>query len=311
MDISRFTEKHCREHLLPFTLTRHTADIRVGMNTIKEKWEAAELKFPGLQLPAIIPADIIPGNSLFSLLCELSWEEALAHTDTYRVLEFPWQISLYNDWALKQDFILATTNKTTATISSTVKRIGKGEVFFEDGVVAEHCYINTSAGPVYVSAGAEIMEGSMLRGPLFIGNSSIIKMGAAIYGATSIGPHCVVGGEIKNSVFFGYSNKAHEGYLGDSVIGEWCNMGAGTTCSNLRNTASAVKVWRMDKNAFGEAGLKCGVLMGDYSRCSINSSFNTGNCGRCFGKYFSAWLTASKIYSQFFLGPRSRSKVYI
>ena len=120
------------------------------------------------------------------------------------------------------------------------------------------------------------MEGAMLRGPLFIGEGTVIKMGAAIYGATSIGPQCLIGGEIKNSVLFGYSNKGHEGYLGDSVIGEWCNLGAGTTSSNIRNNASAVKVWDMKNRIFTEAGLKCGLLMGDYSRASINSSFNTG-----------------------------------
>ena len=303
MDISRFTDKHCREQLMPFTLTRHTVDIRVGLFTIKERWEAAELKFPGLRLPPIIPADIIPGNALFSLLCEMSWEDALKHTDAFRVLEFPWQISLYNDWAIKQDFILATKGRTSATISPTVKRMGEGEVFFEEGVIAEHCYINTSAGPVYVSEGAEIMEGSMLRGPIFIGNSSIIKMGATIYGATTIGPQCVVGGEIKNSVFLGYSNKAHEGYLGDSVIGEWCNLGAGTTCSNLRNTATAVKVWRMDKHAFGNAGLKCGVLMGDYSRCSINSSFNTGTVVGVSANIFQPGVLLPKFIPSFSWGP--------
>jgi UDP-N-acetylglucosamine diphosphorylase / glucose-1-phosphate thymidylyltransferase / UDP-N-acetylgalactosamine diphosphorylase / glucosamine-1-phosphate N-acetyltransferase / galactosamine-1-phosphate N-acetyltransferase len=120
------------------------------------------------------------------------------------------------------------------------------------------------------------MEGAMLRGPVSIGDRSIVKMGAAIYGATTIGPGCIVGGEIKNSIFFSYSNKAHDGYIGDAVIGSWCNLGAGTSCSNIRNTATPVKIWNIHQHCFMEAGLKCGLIMGDYSRCGINTSFNTG-----------------------------------
>jgi NDP-sugar pyrophosphorylase family protein len=119
------------------------------------------------------------------------------------------------------------------------------------------------------------MEGAMLRGPLSIGKDAVVKMGAAIYGATTIGPACVVGGEIRNSIITGYSNKAHDGYLGDAWIGEWCNLGAGTSCSNLRNTATPVNVWHMHSKQFVKGGLKCGLVMGDHSKCSINTSFNT------------------------------------
>jgi len=276
MDISRFTDIHCREQLMPFTLTRHTAEIRVGIFTIKEKWELALTLFPGIKLPESIPADIIPGHDFFALLNEKNWEEVIAETQLYRVLHHPWDITIYNDWSIRQDYLMAVKNRQTSPISSTVKITGLANLFLEKDVIAEHCYINTTGGPVYISSGVEIMEGAMLRGPLFIGKGSVIKMGAAIYGATSIGPGCLVGGEVKNSVFFGYSNKGHEGYLGDSVLGEWCNLGAGTTCSNIRNNASTVKVWDMKNKTFAEAGLKCGLLMGDYSRSSINSSFNTG-----------------------------------
>jgi UDP-N-acetylglucosamine diphosphorylase / glucose-1-phosphate thymidylyltransferase / UDP-N-acetylgalactosamine diphosphorylase / glucosamine-1-phosphate N-acetyltransferase / galactosamine-1-phosphate N-acetyltransferase len=276
MDISRFTDIHCREQLMPFTLTRHAAEIRVGMFTIKEKWELALTLFPGIRLPQSIPADIIPGQEFFALLNETGWENAIAETQFYRILHHPWDITRHNDWAIRQDFVMAVKGRETSSLSSTVKITGRADLFLEKDVVAEHCFINTTGGPVYISEGVEIMEGAMLRGPLFIGKGSVIKMGAAIYGATSIGPDCLVGGEIKNSMLFGYSNKAHEGYLGDSVLGEWCNLGAGTTCSNIRNNASAVKVWDMKNKTFIEAGLKCGLLMGDYSRSSINSSFNTG-----------------------------------
>jgi UDP-N-acetylglucosamine diphosphorylase/glucosamine-1-phosphate N-acetyltransferase len=116
----------------------------------------------------------------------------------------------------------------------------------------------------------------MLRGPVAIGEGAVVKMGAALYGATTIGPGCIIGGEVKNSVFFSFSNKAHDGYIGDAVIGSWCNLGAGTSCSNIRNTATPVKVWNISQHRFMEAGLKCGLMMGDYSRCGINTSFNTG-----------------------------------
>lgn len=158
-------------------------------------------------------------------------------------------------------------------------------VFFEKGAKAEHCIINASTGPVYIGKDAELMEGSIIRGPFAMGEGACLKMGAKVYGATTLGPRCVAGGEIKNSVLFGYSNKAHDGYLGDSVVGEWCNMGAGTTNSNLKNNASDVKIWtsRGEMNA----GTKCGVMMGDYSRTAVNTSINTGTvigiCCNVFG----------------------------
>jgi UDP-N-acetylglucosamine diphosphorylase/glucosamine-1-phosphate N-acetyltransferase len=138
----------------------------------------------------------------------------------------------------------------------------------------EHCIINASAGPVYIGKNAEVMEGSIIRGPFAMGEGACIKSGTKVYGATTLGPRCVVGGEIKNSVLFGYSNKAHDGYLGDSVIGEWCNLGAGTTNSNLKNNASDIKIWT--PNGEMNAGGKCGVMMGDYSRTAVNTAINTG-----------------------------------
>src|SRR5204863_3570859 len=144
------------------------------------------------------------------------------------------------------------------------------------GAKVEHSMLNASNGPIYVGKNAEVMEGCMIRGPFALGQNAVLKMGSKVYGATSIGPSCAVAGEIKNSVLFGYSNKAHDGYLGDSVIGEWCNLGAGTSNSNLKNTAGIVKVWVDSKDDYLPVGVKCGLLMGDYSRSAINTSFNTG-----------------------------------
>lgn len=154
--------------------------------------------------------------------------------------------------------------------------IGKHAVYSAPGTRIIASVINTEAGPVFIDEGAEIMEGSTIRGPVAICRNAVIKMGARIYGATTIGPSCTIGGEVKNAVLFGYSNKAHEGYLGDSVIGTWCNLGANTNSSNIKNNAGIVRIWNQALQAYVPAGKKCGVLMGDFSRCGIGTMLNTG-----------------------------------
>jgi len=148
--------------------------------------------------------------------------------------------------------------------------------------------LNALTGPIYIGKNAHIMEGCLIRGPFVLGDGAILKMGTRIYGATTIGPGCIVGGEIKNSVMMGYSNKAHDGYIGDSVIGEWCNMGAGTSNSNVKNSGGDVKVWNYATNDYMSTGQKCGLVMGDYSRTAINTAINTGTvigvCCNVFGE---------------------------
>ncbi len=163
-------------------------------------------------------------------------------------------------------------------------------IFIEAGAKLDFSILNAESGPIYIGKNAEVQEGCLLRGPISIGEGSRVKMGTKIYGATTIGPYCLAGGEIKNSVLMAFSNKGHDGYFGDSVIGEWCNLGAGTSNSNLKNNASPVKIWSKKDNDFVIAGTKCGLLMGDYSRCAINTSFNTGTvvgvCCSIFGNPF-------------------------
>lgn len=192
-------------------------------------------------------------------------------------MEYPWQLMQWNDRMLRFDFERITHGRKSAAISSTNKTTGADQIFLEEGVRMEHCIINASAGPVYIGRGAEIMEGTAIRGPFAMGEGSVVKMNSRIYGATTLGPFCMGGGEIKNSIMMGYSNKAHDGYMGDSIIGEWCNWGAGTSNSNLKNTAGMIKVWNEAANHYLDAGYKCGVIMGDYSRTAINSSINTGS----------------------------------
>ncbi len=184
---------------------------------------------------------------------------------------------MFNEWALLEDFKLITAGRRSQPIPETVNVANAANIFIEEGAKLAHCIINAANGPVYIGKDAEVMEGSLLRGPIAICNNAVVKMGAKIYGATTIGPHSIVGGEIKNAVIFGYSNKAHDGYLGDSVIGEWCNLGAGTSNSNMKNNVSDVRVWNQQKKEMINTGVKkCGLIMGDYSRAAINTSFNTG-----------------------------------
>jgi len=193
-----------------------------------------------------------------------------------KTIHYPWQIFQLNDWALRDDFELITAGRKTKVISKTNKLINPSQIFIEVGAKIEHCILNASEGPIYIGKNALIMEGSLLRGPVAICEGAVVKMGTKIYGATTVGPYCTVAGEIKNSVLFAYSNKAHDGYLGDSVIGEWCNLGAGTSNSNVKNNAGDVKYWVDADQKEISAGKKGGLLMGDYSKAAINTTFNTG-----------------------------------
>lgn len=218
---------------------------------------------------------------------------AVAFKEPVRIIEHPWDIFQVNDEAIREDFILLTAKQKSQRPSSTNKIIKPSQVFIAKGARMEHCTINASTGPVYIGKNAEVMEGCIIRGPFAMGEGSLLKLGSKVYGATTLGPQCVVGGEIKNSVLFGYSNKAHDGYLGDSVVGEWCNLGAGTTNSNLKNNAGTVRIWTPKGEV--PAGMKCGVMMGDYSRTAINTSINTGTVIGVSCNVFGAGLTPKYI----------------
>ena len=195
----------------------------------------------------------------------------------YTEIYYPWDIFHQNDVALKADFELLTKGKQSQPLSKTNTVIGNGNLFIEKGAVIEGATLNASAGPIYIGKSAEIMEGCLVRGPFAMLEHSTLKMGAKIYGATTIGPYSKIGGEVNNSVFFGYSNKAHDGFIGNSVIAEWCNFGAGTNNSNLKNTYDNIKLWCYPERTFIDTGLQfCGLIMGDHSKCGINTMFNTG-----------------------------------
>jgi UDP-N-acetylglucosamine diphosphorylase/glucosamine-1-phosphate N-acetyltransferase len=243
------------DDLFPFTLTRSIGEIRIGIMTSVEAQQLSDAQ--GIK------------NS--------AWRSALTEQ-----IRYPWDIIRLNGKAITEDFALLTKGRISRPIPATVQTLSPENIFIEEDASLDYCILNASAGPIYIGKGATIMEGTVVRGPFALCQGAVVKMGSKIYGATTIGPYCMVGGEIKNSVLFGYSNKAHEGYLGDAVIGEWCNLGAGTSNSNVKNSGEDVKIWNPARKEFIKAGPKCGLLMGDYSRCSINTSFNTGTVvGAC------------------------------
>lgn len=207
---------------------------------------------------------------------EIYWPAALKYDRDVTRIVFPEHIFKKNDAELRKDFALLTDGRASAAISSTNTIIGDA-FFAEEGASAECCTFSTLNGPIYLSANSEIWEGTNIRGPFAIGEHSQIKMGTKIYGATTIGPYCRIGGEVNNAVVWGYSNKGHEGYLGNAVIGEWCNLGADTNNSNLKNNYSEVKLWDYTSQTYRDTGLQfCGLIMADHAKSGINTMFNTG-----------------------------------
>lgn len=339
-----FTEEFCQpENLYPFTLTRQIQDIRVGILTIREKWEKIlgitsydrwEDDYKDLDRSIrldrlreddtcfMIHGNILPTPKLIKALNKLKNGEfisvngntgvifrfskkeieepnkikvskAITLRDEIKSIQFPWNIFQLNDYAIREDFKLLTDKRKSQKISKTNKVVKPGNIFIDKGAVVEHCFLNATEGPIYIGKNSLIMEGAAIRGAFACGEGAVVKMNSRIYGATTIGPYCTAGGEIRNSVFFAYSNKAHDGYIGDSVIGEWCNIGAGTSNSNIKNNASIVKVWTPKGEM--SAGQKCGVFMGDYSKTSINTSINTGTVIGVCSNIFEAGLTPKYI----------------
>ncbi|MCL6265555.1 GlmU family protein [Flagellimonas myxillae] len=307
-----------RDALLPFTFTRPVAEIRIGILTIKEKWERRlntpvsfkteeylSEKFPMVSEKEniIIDGSIVPDKGLSEMVQSLVGNEAIQYGDRvvayhttapssepdfskYKIKEyhgdlitvdFTWDIFSKNGEALQADYDFLTEGRQSAPISNTNKLIASDNIFLEDGASVEHSILNASEGPIYVGENAQIWEGGLIRGALALCDSAVVKMGAKIYGPTTVGPHGKVCGEISNSVIFGYSSKGHEGYLGNAVLGEWCNIGADSNNSNLKNNYAKVRMWNYETETFDHTGLQfCGLMMGDHSKTAINTMFNTG-----------------------------------
>ncbi len=307
-----------RNALLPFTFTRPVADIRVGILTIREKWEKylgsttttvtedyLSDKFPMVEMEdnVMINAAFLPNPILAEMVSNLEPNQAIfkediviafytkdsqdeVDFDLYTIIEFEadtltiehtWDIFAKNDAAIREDFELLTESRTSERIPKSVNVISPENIFIEEGAKLEFVTLNASTGPIYIGKNAEIMEGSVIRGPFALCEEAQVKLASKVYGATTVGPYCRIGGEVNNSVLFGYSNKGHEGFLGNSVLGEWCNIGADSNNSNLKNNYEEVKLWSYETEGFEKTGLQfCGLMMGDHSKCGINTMFNTG-----------------------------------
>ncbi|MFM7709813.1 MAG: putative sugar nucleotidyl transferase [Ferruginibacter sp.] len=272
-----------RDNLYPLAELRHVSDIRVGILTIREKWERLLGCEIGDQRQHPKPLDAmirVPANWVPNADC---YEEMLALAQSGHSLpahlchiQYAWDALRINGRAIQDDYLLVTKDKQSKPLGTNLRCISPESIFIEEGVQLSHAFLNASEGPIYLGNDVVVMEGVCIRGPFAAGEGTVIKMGASIYGATSVGPYCTIGGEIKNSIIHSYSNKAHHGYLGDSYLGAWCNWGAGTSCSNVKNTGGLVQ-YRLPSNPTGiAAGTKAGVIMGDFSRTAINTSINTG-----------------------------------
>ncbi len=201
---------------------------------------------------------------------------AREYKNEIRIIDYPWDLFVHNGEQIEADFKTITTPRESRKLSKTNNIIGE-PIFVEEAVKAEFAPINTDRGPVYLGKNSEIMEGAVIRGPFALCEGATLKMMAKIYGPTTVGPNSKVGGEVNNSIIQSNSNKGHEGYLGNSVIGEWCNLGADTNTSNLKNNYAEVRMWSYPANRFINTELQfCGLIMGDHSKCSINTMFNTG-----------------------------------
>ena len=307
-----------RNNLLPLTYTKPVADIRIGILTIREKWEKwlnfttttlteeyLEDKFPMVEMEEniMINASFLPTEKLVNLVKDLRQDQAIIKDDeiiafftrdtqeeidfdTYKIIRFNedviqikhnWDIFSYNGEAIKADFKLITEGRKSAPIPGSVYCKNKDQIFLEEDVEIEIGVLNASDGPIYIGKHAQVMEGSMIRGPFAMGEHSVVKMGTKVYGPTTLGPKSKIGGEVNNVILSGYCSKGHEGYLGNAVIGEWCNIGADTNNSNLKNNYAEVKMWEYEEERFVKTGLQfCGLIMGDHSKCAINTMFNTG-----------------------------------
>ncbi|MBD0776637.1 GlmU family protein [Maribacter sp. ANRC-HE7] len=306
-----------RDSLLPFTFTRPVADIRVGILTIREKWEKylntttttitedyLSGKYPMVELDrnVLINSSFLPTKELVDQIKSLKENQAVFQGEdiiaffslegqevdfsTFEQISFEgeviriehtWDIFSKNGEALQADFDFLTEGRTSEPISETNSVIHPENIFLEEGANVEYSILNATEGPIYIGENAEIWEGSLIRGGFALCHNAVVKMGGKMYGPTTVGPHGKVCGEISNSVIFGYSSKGHEGYLGNSVLGEWCNIGADSNNSNLKNNYAKVRLWNYATEKFEQTGLQfCGLMMGDHSKTAINTMFNTG-----------------------------------
>ena len=331
-----FCDQSTIRNFFPFTFTRPSAELRAGILTFAERWQrllgvekiaynTADYlsgKYPKsntLEGTLSIYANFLPTPRLLEQLRSLKVAESITYQgrilasveksitlssippieweEPLVLFEKPTDLFTYNDKAIEFDFKLLTEGRTSAPLSPTNGFLGdKANLFIEEGAKVEFATLNCQKGKIYIGKDAEVMEGSHLRGPIALCEHATVNMGAKLYGATTIGPYSKVGGEISNSVIWGYSNKGHDGFLGNSVLGQWCNLGADTNVSNLKNTYNTIQLWDYQKGGYSSSGLQfCGVLMGDHSKTAINTQLNSGTTIGVFANLFSAGFPSKYI----------------
>lgn len=323
-----FDSQKRHDDLLPLSFTRPIAEFRVGILSIKEKWEwhsrcrcltlavdYLRLKFPlsPIEKALFVAGWILPDKAFISAVKNLKPGESLAIGDELvayhgtladfnglqaagtlpgnatqydgetEMLTYVYDVFRLCHKGISEDYPLLTAGRKSQPLSPTNTVVGdyllpdgQPAIFLEEGASVEGAVINVKNGPVFIAREAEVMEGACLRGPVSLGSHSKINMGAKVYGATAIGPWCKIGGEVNNVIFFGYSNKAHDGFLGNAVIGQWCNIGAGVNASNLKNDYSKIRIWNYPRHTFMRTDLQfCGLIMGDHSKVGVNCMLNT------------------------------------
>lgn len=291
--------------LIGILTIRQKWELYLGSTTTTLTEEYLSEKFPMVELEenVMINASFLPNPVLAEIVSNLEPNQAVfkgdeviafytndeqeeVDFDSYEIIDYnddcltvqhTWDIFAKNDAAIRADFEFLTEDRTSQPIPKSVNVIAPENIFIEEGAKLEYVTLNAATGPIYIGKDAEIMEGSVIRGPFALCDHAQVKLATKIYGATTVGPHSRVGGEVNNSVLFGYSNKGHDGFLGNSVLGEWCNIGADSNNSNLKNNYEEVKLWSYETEGFAKTGLQfCGLMMGDHSKCGINTMFNTG-----------------------------------
>ena len=344
MKIQLVDGKH-RDHLLPLTYTRPVAQLRCGILTIAEKYQKRgfevgyetedylQEKFPSVHHDILVSGSVCPTDSFIDAITSLTEGQALIQddqllafkganwadtpteifpfNDVLNLIIRPWDIWTKNAAEMNIDFDVLTKDRFSAPIDSSNTVFGD-RIFLEEGARVKASILNATSGPIYLAQNAEVMEGSIVRGGLALGAHSALKLGTKVYGATTLGPHCKVGGEINNSVILGYSNKGHDGFLGNSAIGEWCNLGADTNNSNLNNNYDEVKAWSYVDGRFSKTGQQfCGLIMGDHSKSGINTMFNTGTVVGVSANVYGAGFPRNFIPSFTWGGPQGTTEYMI
>ena len=291
--------------LIGIMTIRQKWETRLGstITTITEEYLSEKFPMVELEENVMINAAFLPNEKLVDMVSDLKENQAIfkgddviaffthenqeeVDFDTYEIIQYTedcltvehtWDIFSKNGAAIQEDFNFLTEDRKSQPIPKSVNVIAPENIFIEEGAKLEFVTLNASNGPIYIGKNSEIMEGTVIRAPFALCENAMVKMGAKVYGATTVGPGSRIGGEVKNSVLFANSNKGHEGFLGDSVLGEWCNIGADSNNSNLKNNYEEVKLWSYETEGFAKTGLQfCGLMMGDHSKCGINTMFNTG-----------------------------------